>query len=147
MEKIEFINNVTKMNADTMNQFQDNIENAILNNQEIEEVIQNENDGAIKYKNGLMICYGSVTFSNQNFTSDFWSQFKRSENQRMTATYPVSFVEKPVCNVNLMGNGIFQMIYTEGTETKTPECVAISPNGNNITRDVILKYHAIGKWR
>ena len=58
MEKINFQNNITKASAETMTQFQDNIENAINKK-------QNAGDYALK---------GTILWKNSNTSSNFNSQ-------------------------------------------------------------------------
>ena len=95
MERINFQNNVTKANEETMNQLQDNIENAInevnnkfdvLNNIPIlSSYINNENTNInIKEINNLLILSGVIYFTSK---PGIWTKFIELPNNYKASGY------------------------------------------------------------
>lgn len=144
MDKITFRNGQAPYINDTnLNLMQTNIENAI---NEIVEKDTNENGTYIKYSNGIMICFGSKTYSNQTFTDDFWSDYNRSSNSLMSATFPEEFASVPICTITGRCNNAWLIVENAATKTRTQQVVAISPKNVNWNMDVVIDYIAIGTW-
>ena len=93
MEKITFQDGITKGNATTFNQLQDNVEEAINTVEEtINEIIEsgsNENGYYEKYSNGVLKCYHVLILDKQNTAYHY---------QEGTWTYPFSFINSPYIN-------------------------------------------------
>lgn len=114
---------------------------------EIFEMGSNDNGNYIKFDNGLLICYGRKTYKNMSFSNDFWTNYKRSENG-LYVDFPVQFIEKPYCLLTGAGNTLWIIQNEDNLSTSRSQgCTAISPNGYSASRDVILVYYAIGKWK
>ena len=73
-------------------------------------------DGHIEIGNYL-IQWGETDFGNQTFTTDYWSMFNRSGNERMYITYPIPFSEPAV-------------VMLKAAKTATP-FISVTPTGDN----------------
>lgn len=130
MEKINFVNNQPPyINAPTLNQLQDNIENGISG---IIESGSNENGNYVKYADGTMICYSYV--------------------QTGTNTYPQEFIANPLTVVMPVNDSTSVMHLCQATTT--PSQITISSFWANISnslwqldQNLYVNYLAIGKWK
>ena len=145
LERMGWTNNSQPaINGANLKKMEDNTEKAINS---IYEVVENENGTAIKYENGIMICTGEKTFPNINFNSDYYGFCKRSSTENMYATFLVAFIEKQICVISANADGRWIVENSECTETITQKITMLSPNSKTDVANVVLKYHAIGKWK
>lgn len=161
----ESIARINKITDDDMNELKD-VANSNANNigdleqlnttdksslvnaiNDIVEVVENTNGTAIKFGNGIMICYGIKTFSNMSFTEDYWQFCNRSSNEFMYSDFPVPFIEKPSCVVSAFGNGRWIIENADCNKNSTQSIALLSPKNRTDTANVTLKYQAIGRWK
>lgn len=121
--------------------------NEILERNGIEDVGSNTNGSYIKYKNGLMVCYGTVSMGNQTFTIDWWNTLNRSGNEDMRITYPQTFKSIPTCTLTSVCQAGILFVGYQGTTEQTPAFTIVTPKGANYSREVIMNYVAIGQWK
>ena len=140
MEKITFVDNVTKANADTFNTMQDNIENAI---NEIVESGSNANGNYIKYNDGTMICYKEVSSSVAFDTT--WGSLK--EGSLELGNYAQEFITKPNVQItNISGVGaIIESFSPEPTKTSIGKLYVVRPT--TYTGTVKIAVLATGRWK
>ncbi len=94
MEKINFQNNVTKVNADTFNTFQDNIENGI--NAAVKTNINlNEEIETNEYISGKRIYVKKIT-TNASANTDTWEDI----NLKLTGNFTIQRVNGTVKHLN-----------------------------------------------
>lgn len=114
MNLIDWINGVTKLNKTTMDEFQDNINDAIDEVQDnldsevetlnttignIISVTTNTNGTAIKFSNGIMVCTKKVSLSNITINTSTGSLYVSSEIN--LGNFAESFSANPIVNVTL----------------------------------------------
>lgn len=151
MEKIDFKdypNTDTPINAENLNEMQDNIENDI---NAIIESGSNANGNYVKYADGTLVCYNRISVTTGITTAI--GAFYRSGILSMP-NYPINFIgENPVTTIQIEPNdsGDFMFIVTYGWGTK--------PTLTNIGRITVaqltsvpnvsfyLTYTAIGRWK
>ena len=143
MEKINFINNVTKANADTFNTMQDNIENAI--NSDVVESGSNANGNYVKYVDGTMICYGE---KNPSLTINIsWGTLYRSET--FNITYPATFTTDPSFNITIKGGTsafVLNWNAPANFKTNTGDYVVVRPD-TRASSYYPMTWIAIGRWK
>lgn len=147
MEKINFQNNVTKANAETMTQFQDNIENAI---NEVIESGSNENGSYIKYSNGTMICYKTLTGKVDILTSTMDGAFYYGAVD--LGNMPQTFLTRPTIIVSPQTQSGTQYFLsgTVGTSYGTNSSfgqVSLLRPSTRTELAYILDVVAIGNWK
>lgn len=101
----------------------------------------------IKYADGRMECYGTVSMGNQAFTTDYWSSFNRSGNQDMHVTYPQEFKTVECCNISASAYTGWTVTQPNGTVQRTPGVCVVVPKGFTSTQEVKVSYHAYGTWK
>ena len=106
----------------------------------------NANGSWVKYPDGTMICYGTVSKGTQTFNQVYYTDFYRSPLENITITYPQEFISSPVCDINIIGAPQFIVITSQGTATATPSFTPVTPiQQSNI--EIIANYIAVGKWK
>lgn len=109
----------------------------------VTEVGSNSNGNYIKYNNGIMICYGSKTFSNLNVTSAWGSMYECTVN---LGSFPVSFIESPHIAVSCSGG---TTVFVEALNVNATSIGntwfmrPVSTSGLSCS----ISYIAIGKWK
>lgn len=107
----------------------------------------NANGSWMKFNNGTMICFCTKDFGTQTFTVDFWSQFNRSNNQSMIATWPQPFNAVPVVSVAHECDGTFLVqAGSNASPTASPTYLLIKPKSNTAPASARLHFTAIGTY-
>lgn len=123
----------------------------ITNSQSPNTIIEkgtNANGTYIKYADGRMECYGTVSMGNQTFNTDYWGQFNRSGTEKMQVTYPASFNKIPDCFIEaIVDTGIYSVRNTGESVNTTPHVTVLVPKNFTSSQEVKLRYHAIGTWK
>lgn len=143
MQKIDFQNypnTTTPVDADNLNDLQDNVEEAI---NEIVESNSNINGNYIKYVDGTMICYKTVI---ANVTMDTaWGSLY--EGNIVLGDWAEEFIDVPnvqTTNVSTVG-AIIECFQT--SPTKTNAGVLSLVRVNSATFPVTINVLGIGKWK
>lgn len=103
-------------------------------------IITNANGTAVKYPDGRMECYGSIT-KNVAITQNYMNVFFRTWD----IVFPLSFVDVPVvtttadCNSDIVTTGLYAR-YTTGYGVFL-QCV------KQVTVEVTINYIAKGRWK
>lgn len=107
----------------------------------------NSNGTYIKYADGRMEEFGTVNLGNQTFTTDYWTDFKRSGNENMYFNYPAEFIDVPTCVMNLNTINTWPILKGVGTSSRGPTFVAVCPKTHTANQEIIVNYHAFGNWK
>ena len=145
MNLINFQNNTTQANADTMNQFQTNIENAI---DEIFESGSNQYGYYIKFGDGTMICCREISVTLD--VSNAWgSLYYGQDATEWTFAKTFSEVPKVLCSIrNTSSNSCMQIGYNAPVITKSSyKNIAVARPTANSSVSVIVTIFAIGRWK
>lgn len=164
MEKINFVNNSTPaLNATNLNKLQDNVENAIaeqINTQNttsdsetyscnyingIVESGSNANGSYIKFLDGTMVCYKSITGS-ININSSWGAIYDSGENNLNLGDWAVQFISTPKISIQFTGaNGQWIEGITNLSNIHAGNIIIASATSKtaNCYYDVI----GIGKWK
>lgn len=160
MDKINFQNGVTKVNADTFNTFQNNIENSInalqsnvndmISTLGIEEEKTVNGIHYIKYKNGKLIQYGNWE-DTMNATTLYYNIGYRTDEYAFGGkTYPVAFKRLDniqISSVPKQDNILIATIFKNDNELKTlPKMHYIFPYKDYNVK-VKNNFFAIGTWK
>ena len=113
----------------------------------IEDKGTNANGTYIKYADGRMECYGTVSLGNQTFNTEYWSSFNRSGNENMYVNYAAEFIDVPTCVMNLNTINTWPILKGTGTSSRGPTFVAVCPKTHTVDQEIKVSYHAIGKWK
>ena len=107
----------------------------------IVEQINNSDGSAIKFSNGVMICYGEKSFSYS--TGDYYAFCNRTD--AITISFPVEFLETPIINLTSETFEIMSFNIYNVTKTKFV-AYGLQPK-NSSQSSGKLDYIAIGKWK
>lgn len=138
MNKIDFVNNgQPAINDTSLNQMQDNIEEAITI-----DTIKNENGTATKFPDGTLICRNSVAISITSLES--WGVlYESTGNSLGDFAYP--FIEIP--HIVAQNRGVDYNIENLSGTTKTSAGLINLNRPTNTTANTIIDYIAIGRWK
>lgn len=142
MEKINFINNVTKANADTFNTMQDNIEDAI------DGIIETGTTNGwtwVKYSNGVSECWKSIQWS-QAITNSWGAGLYYGTIP--AETFPSNlFISTPTMSfTNIRGTSVMCMNGSNASETSTGD-IQISRGTASSGAGGLLSIIAKGNWK
>lgn len=148
MEKIIFEDlpsTKTPINATNLNQLQTNVENAIS---AIVESGSNINGSWIKFEDGTMIWWGSITLETIEITNSFGSLYRTAGNTYGNVGFGISFKEKPKIFASLSGNynAWLSTVGKNATATETGTIMLVSAT-NEVVWEETISYLAIGKWK
>lgn len=121
----------------------------ILENNIIESKGSGTNGYYIKYKNGLMICYGTVYFNNLVSTTDYWS-FSNRTAENLNFSFPQTFIEAPALTMTFQSNvsGCIGLVKNGGTwEGGSGNFGVLVAKGSTGNRNIRIEYIAIGSWK
>ena len=127
----------------------ENRENKIRLNDTIVEVVENTNGVAIKYANGIMICYSTKTFNNVKISTAWGSMFASSGDARGFSDYPVPFIKLASTNISILSatNDCWLCSLRTNDSLKTPPPWQVIRPSQMTINTLILGYIAIGKWK
>lgn len=150
MEKIVFENlpsTKTPLNAENLNQLQENIENAMSS---IVESGSNDNGNYIKFENGIMMCFQNVIM-NVSLTSGGNNAYYARVDSGIP-DYPQPFTEVYYANVTVFNNNISSVTPYNGNKEAGSRLNKIagtlyfySPGSSEET--AFVQIMAIGKWK
>lgn len=105
----------------------------------------NANGNYVKFADGTLICYGSLTGTTSSLT-DYYSAFNRTD--AIAITFPMNFYSNPILTVStgFAGGTISAIISTGSITTTGANAYGLKPKGINDLNYNIL-YQAIGKWK
>lgn len=110
------------------------------------ETGSDSNGNYIKYSDGTLICYGTVSKGVVSYTNSYYEKLIRSSVENMTITYPCAFSSIPSCTINCIGKAKWLILSSQGTTTTTPPFTVVCPIVET-NEEVIVNYIAIGKWK
>lgn len=117
---------------------------------DVMEVVNNANGTALKFTNGIMICYGTKLFANQNGATDYWSTFNRTP-ENLSCDFPVAFIgELPIITYgcySTSGGRVSFYQTRQCTLSKTHNFGILYVKNNVQSTDVYVSYTAIGRWK
>lgn len=103
----------------------------------------NDNGNYIKFYDGTMICYETIS-KNVSLT-DYWSQLKKGLT---SITFSQKFISIPLVNVGLVDAEKFAQLSISADSVNTSGFTAIVFKPNAVTNTGIkFSYIAIGKWK
>lgn len=109
------------------------------------QVVENANGTALKFPNGIMICYKDVSFTNVNVTSAWGILYESGELN--FGNWPVEFKATPVTSLDIKtSSGIIIESHFGVTVAKAGAFWACRPNsytGISLTASVI----GFGRWK
>jgi len=113
---------------------------------DIEEIGSNTNGSYIKYKNGILICYGtfSKSIANSNYVN--WGSIK-TYNMTNVHTFPISFISKPICIVQTVSNSATNWVTWSDTSSTQITGMGVTRPDAPGNATVSYKYYAIGTWK
>ena len=107
------------------------------------EKITNSNGTAIKFEDGTMICY--ETISKIVSLTDYWGQLKKG---LISITFPQKFISISLVNVGLIDAEKFAQLSISADSINTSGFTAILFKPNAATNTGIkFGYTAIGTWK
>ena len=119
------------------------VNDAIAN---IVEIVDNSNGTAIKYDNGIMICYGKYDGTSGTLQG-YFDQFKRT-SEDMKVTFPAQFLEEPRITITpFYGSYVFSVMINS---VNTNQFGFTGLKANSVptsNTSVSINYTAIGKWK
>lgn len=111
-------------------------------NEGLRKIIES-GDGYIKFVNGSMICYGTI--SGIVSLADYWGQLKKGLT---SITFSQKFISTPLVNVGLIDAEKFAQLSISADSVNTSGFTAIVFKPNAATNTGIkFSYIAIGKWK
>ena len=115
----------------------------IVDSIEIEEIGSNSNGSYIKFKNGIMICYGRRTFTctNSGAVGSLWYD----SNRLSFGNFPVAFIEKPFCITQSEGN--MCLVEYTGLSATSPGGGYVMNATKRTNQTQVITFLAIGKWK
>lgn len=115
--------------------------NVGLTNRPTIETGTGTNGSYIKYSNGILICYGTITGTSS--LSDYWSQFNRSA-ENISFDFPYEFASRPMVNYTSYNYGTVSIVSGRNTTTQGKFTVLKPKNISNTSYE--FDYIAIGTW-
>lgn len=140
MDKINFEDGVTKVNAETFSEFQDNIEKAI---DEVVESGSNENGNYIKYADGTMICTKTVTATGTQFNYTEGSLYFCPRIS--LGDTPQTFTSVQAVHLNVSSG--YGLVSGAHEYTNTSFGITQLFRGDNTPQDLTMQVTAIGRWK
>lgn len=108
----------------------------------ISNAIEDSGTGYIKFIDGTMICYGSI--SGTSSLSDYWGQFKRSD-ENLAFNFPQSFISVPIVSLTVDDNASCSIVKNTSTTSQGRFTILKPSSVSNTT--YAFDYIAIGKWK
>ena len=140
--QIQYQKNGTKVNGIKLNE-DGTIYNDKTGNQLIEvEKVTGTNGTALKYSNGIMICYGTIT-QTINISTSYEGAFFGGINN---TAFPVNFIATPTLKVSLVQNSsLLSATISTLSSSQFSTYIWKTQSKNNVS--VTLHYQAIGRWK
>ena len=108
----------------------------------IDEIIES-GDGYIKYSDGTMICYNTV--SGTTSLASYWSQFQRGQ---LSVTFPQTFTSVPSITISSINTESYAQLSFGADSITVSSFIAKVFKPNSATNTgVNFSYIAIGKWK
>lgn len=134
-------NRITPIRSNTLNQMQDNIEDAIDEVEgKINSLITNASNYT-KFDDGTLICYGNV--SNTSEIVAYYNTLTRTNT--LTAMFPIQFISAPKVTISPIGHQTIGH-YIESIATTGFNYRLFKANGSTET-GCEIEYIAVGKWK
>lgn len=142
INELKDVANTNANNVGDMEQLNVPYDNVVSALNGIAEIVTNDNGTAIKYDNGIMICYGSVSGTSTN--SSFYSYLYRlAEN--LIINLPETFSEAPIVNLTPAYTSSVFACPINSISTTQVKFTPIKASNTGTTYTVY--YTAIGKWK
>lgn len=103
----------------------------------------NMNGEWIKYADGTMICKNEIV-KNYNFNTQYGSVYWT--NETLIWNFPLSFIDIPIINVNILSFGILGTSQTPRTNKTAADFFVFNYKPENVA-NLKTKMIAIGKWK
>ena len=133
------IGNLANLNTSV----KDNLVNAI--NSTIVESGTNENGTYIKYDNGIMICFKTITITGVNINGSWGALYESGAIQ--LGDFAQTFSERPtVINEKSAGQGCWLELNDNITNTSAGRCYVVSAVSST-NKSLTFEITAFGKWK
>lgn len=108
----------------------------------------NSDGNYIKYADGTLICYNTVS-KIISINNPYWNIGYRSDYGVSINNYPVPFLNIPTASLTVSGFEGWTMVTSNSTTTVPPKFMLLTANFTTplTSQNVKISYIAIGKWK